>query len=67
MAKFCAEKNVLKLLKRDYLGIIIWLVFVGDITRALIGLLSLNCRVLFFRNAHGLITGVACKKRAKGN
>ena len=32
--------------------IIVWLVLVGDITRALIGLLSLNCRALFSRNAH---------------
>ena len=29
--------------------LIIWLVFVGDITRALIGQLSLNCRALFSR------------------
>ena len=40
------------------LVIIIWLVFVGDITRALIGYFLLNCRVLFSRNAYGLITGL---------
>ena len=47
-----------------YASIIIWLVFVGDISRALIGLLSLLCRALFSRNAHGPITGlrtIGCK------
>ena len=35
-----------------------WLVFLGDITRALIGLLTLNCRALISCNAHGLIRGL---------
>ena len=39
--------------------IIIWLVFVSDITSTLSGILSLNCKALFSRNAHGLIMACA--------
>ena len=41
------------------LAFIIWLVFVADITRALIGEVQLNGRALFSRNAHGPITDYA--------
>ena len=45
---------------------ILWVVFVADITRALIGQLRLNFRALFSLNAHGPITGLQ-KKKEKGN
>ena len=38
----------------DKLEVIMWLVLVGDITRALIG----YCKALFSRYAHGPITGL---------
>ena len=55
----CQQPNTFGRISETFYRFIIWLVFVADITHALIGKVQLNGRALFSRNAHRPISDYA--------